>query len=84
MCNKCSIESNKIKNYIENHQLKWATDSDLVYVWKKLIGKDANKISKINKSVLSYVSLDNVWLSFNFSFREFISIVVEKKGISDE
>jgi hypothetical protein len=41
------------------------------------------KVGRSKSSAKNYVQLENLWASFNFSFREFVGRLVESSGTGD-
>lgn len=86
MCRKCHVESENLHKYVKNNHLRWGEDSDLVRLWLKKLGlksvpKKRNNDRNLGKESATFME---VWKSLNFSFREFIGIVIDEAKVSED
>ncbi len=66
------------------NKLSFAKDSDLLYIWSKsLSNRIGAKACRSKSNLKNYINIDNLWSSFNFSFREFVARMVEKSNFND-
>ena len=71
MCKVCHTESELIHKYVQVNHLKWGEDSDLVKMWLRKLGlkQVPKRRNTEKKQIKSFVQFENLWNSFNFSFR---------------
>lgn len=49
----------------------------MLFIWSKaLTDRKGIKVNRTKSNLKSYVQLDNLWSSFNFSFRDFIGRLI--------
>ena len=85
-----------MNRYAEDNRVAWGEDSDMSRMWLKQLGRQTNRnasrtsyrasVQKTSNNINEYeVSLSDLWASFNYSFREFIGIAIDRtqmmKGI---
>ena len=97
MCKICHKESEILNRYAEDNRVAWGEDSDMSKMWLKQLGRQSNRnaarvsyrasVRKTNNSTYEdyNTTLEDLWGSFNYSFREFVGIAIDRtqmmKGI---
>ena len=86
LCRKCHIQSEILQKYIKVNHLKWGEDSDIVKLWMRQLGvKSApRKRNSDKKKLKNQLTFMEIWKSLNFSFREFVGIVLDETKVPED